>query len=258
MTNRLSAWFRGIPSMLRRLAAIAGAVFLDAIKRKVVYAVGFFAVVLAFSAPSLPSYGVGVDVGVYREVALALTFAASLVLALALAANRIPSEVERRTVYNVVGKPVSRWEYVVGTWIGITAVMGAVIAAFTVVDQLVGLVRYGDAMWRLWEGALAIWLEIGVLTAFAVAVSAVSGAVVVAVATLTFAFAGHSRQPFLVQVPSFPAWLYPSLDAFNVINPVAHGVGYDLAYLLTMKLVFLGWVVALLVLGSLGFARRDL
>lgn len=244
--------------MLRRLAAIAGAVFLDAIKRKVVYAVGFFAVILAFSAPSLPSYGVGVDVGVYREVALALTFAGSLVLALALAANRIPSEVERRTVYNVVAKPVSRWEYVVGTWAGITLVMAAVIGAFTVVDQLVGLVRYGEPMWQLWEGALAIWFETGVLTAFAVAVSAFSGAMVVTVATLTFAFMGHSRQPFLTQVPSFPAWLYPSLDTFNVINPVAHGAGYGWQYALIMKLVFLGWVTALLVIGSLGFARRDL
>jgi ABC-type transport system involved in multi-copper enzyme maturation permease subunit len=244
--------------MLRRLAAIAGAVFLDAVKRKVVYAVGFFAAVLAVSAPSLPSYGVGVDVGVYREVALALTFAASLVLAIALAANRIPSEVERRTVYNVAAKPVSRWEYVVGSWAGITAVMAAVIAAFTVVDQLVGLARYGDPMWQLWQGALAIWLEIGVLTAFAVAVSALSGAVVVTVATLAFAFAGHSRQPFLASMPGFPAWLYPSLDTFNVINPVAHGAGYGIGYLLIMKLAFIGWVTALLVLGSLGFSRRDL
>ena len=244
--------------MMRRLSAIAGAVFLDAIKRKVVYAVGLFAVVLAFSAPSLPSYGVGVDVGVYREVALSLTFAASFVLALALAANRIPSESERRTVYNVIAKPVSRWEYVVGTWVGITAVMGSVIAAFTLVDQLVGLVRYGQPMWQLWEGALAIWMETGVLIAFAVAVSAVTGAMVVTVATITFAFAGHSRQPFLAMVPTFPAWLYPSMDAFNVINPVAHGSGYDLTYAIPMTGVFIGWVVAMLVLGSLGFSRRDL
>jgi ABC-type transport system involved in multi-copper enzyme maturation permease subunit len=244
--------------MIRRLYAIAGAVFLDAIKRKIVYAVLFFAAILAFAAPSLPSYGVGVDVGVYREVALSLTFAAALVLALALSANRIPSEVERRTVYNVVAKPVGRWEYVVGTWIGITAVMGAVIAAFTVVDQLVGLGRYGQPMWELWQGALAIWFETGVLTAFAVAVSALSGAVVVTVAALTFAFIGHSRQPVLEAMPAFPAWLYPSLDSFNVINPVAHGAGYGPVYAGIMALVFLGWVTALLVLGSLGFSRRDL
>jgi Cu-processing system permease protein len=244
--------------MMRRVSAIAGAVFLDAIKRRIVYAVGFFAAILAFSAPSLPSYGVGVDVGVYREVALALTFVAALVLSLALAANRIPSEVERRTVYNVVARPVGRWEYIVGTWIGITVVMAAVIASFTAIDQIVALVRYGQPMWQLWEGALAIWFEIGVLAAFAVAVSAVSGSVVVTVATLTFAFVGHSRQPVLTSFPAFPAWLYPSLDPFNVIDPVAHGSGYGVPYAMLMAAVFAGWVVALLLAGALGFARRDL
>lgn len=244
--------------MIRRVSAIAGAVFLDAIKRRIVYAVGFFAVVLAFAAPSLPSYGVGVDAGVYREVALALTFVAGLVLALALAANRIPSEVERRTVYNVVARPVGRWEYVVGTWVGITAVMAAVIAAFTFIDQAVGLVRYAQPMWQMWEGALAIWFEIGVITALAVVVSAIAGPVVVAVASLAFAFIGHSRQPFLLSNPGFPGWLYPSLDTFNVINPVAHGSGYGWPYALVMLGVFAAWAVALLVLGSLGFGRRDL
>ena len=85
-----------------------------------------------------------------------------------------------------------------------------------------------------------------------------SGAVVVTVATLTFAFIGHSRQPVLTLYPAFPGWLYPSLDSFNVINPVAHGSGIGLAYVGLMALVFVGWVAALLALGSLGFARRDL
>ena len=244
--------------MVTRLRAIAGSVFLDAVKRRVVYVVLLFAAVLAFSAPSLPSYGMGVDPGVYREVALALTFAASFVLALALSANRIPSEIERRTVYNVVAKPVSRWEYLVGTWLGIFAVMAAVVAAFTIVDQLVGLLRYGDPMWIMWQGAGAILLEIGVITAFAVAVSAMTGAVVVAVGTLTFAFIGHSQQPFLASAHWFPAWLYPSLDTFNVINPVAHGSGVTFAYIWVAGIALVGWVGALLVLGTLGFGRRDL
>jgi hypothetical protein len=119
--------------------------------------------------------------------------------------------------------------------------------------MLLGLVLCGFVCWRL--GA-RLWGR--GLAAFAVAVSALSGAVVVTVATLAFAFAGHSRQPFLASMPGFPAWLYPSLDTFNVINPVAHGAGYGIGYLLIMKLAFIGWVTALLVLGSLGFSRRDL
>lgn len=244
--------------MIGRLISIAGAVFMDAVRRRVFYVVVFFGAVLALAIPSLPSYGLGVVVGVYREVALALTFVGALVLTLSLAANRVPGEVEHRTVYNVLAKPVARSDYILGTWLGVAAVAAAAIAGFTVVEQVVGLVRYQDAMWQLWQGALAIWLEMGVLSAFAIAVSTVSGPVVVVVATLTMLFIGHSRDSVVGSAPSLARSLYPSLDAFNVINPVAHGSGIDGTTGVGMLLAFAGWVGVLLILGSLGFERRDL
>lgn len=245
--------------MMRRILAIAGAVFADALRRKVVYAVVFFALALALGVPSLPNYGLGVAAALYREVVLALTFVGALVLTLTLAANRVPSAIERRIVYNVLARPVSRWEYLVGTWLGTFAVVGASIAVFTVVEQGVAMFRYGDVMWRLWEGAFAIWLEMGVVAAFATAVSALTSAVVVAVATLTFLFVAHSRSSLFGEGASGLVYsLYPSMDTFNIINPVAHGTGIGLGYAAGMLLAFVGWTGALLLLGSLAFGRRDL
>jgi Cu-processing system permease protein len=245
--------------MARRIAAIAGAVFSDALRRRVIYAIGLFALALAFGVPSLPNYGLGVAAALYREVVLALTFAGAFVLTLVLASNRIPSEVEHRTVYNVLARPVSRWEYVVGTWLGTFAVVGASIVAFTVVEQGVGLIRYGDPMWRIWEGAFAIWLEMGVIAAFATAVSALTGPVVVSVASIAFVFVAHARSGLFGAEGSGLAYaLYPSLDTFNIINPVAHGSGVGVAYGAGMLLAFAGWAGALLLLGALGFGRRDL
>jgi Cu-processing system permease protein len=197
--------------------------------------------------------------GVYREVALALTFAAGLVLALALAANRVPAEVERRTLYNVLAKPVRRLEYLIGTWLGVIAVMAAVIAGFTVMEQVVGLVRYQDAMWLLWQGAFAIWLELGVVSALTVALSGRTGPIVVVVAALTFLFAGHARDSLLGADGSpMVRAIYPSLDTFNIINPVAHGAGVGIDYLAGMLLAFVGWAGVLLLLGVLAFEGRDL
>jgi ABC-type transport system involved in multi-copper enzyme maturation permease subunit len=244
--------------MIGRLAAIAGAVFMDAVRRRVVYVVVFFGAILAVTIPSLPSYGLGVVEGVYREVALALTFVGALVLTVSIAANRVSGEVERRTVYNVLAKPVARSDYIIGTWLGVAAVSAAAIAGFTVIEQVVAVVRYQDAMWQLWQGALAIWLEMGVVAAIAIAVSALSGPVVVVVATLTVLFIGHARDSVVGSEPSLSRSLFPSLDTFNVINPVAHGTGIGMAELSGMLLAFVGWVGVCLLLGSLGFERRDL
>ncbi len=245
--------------MTRRILSLAGAVFADAIRRRIVIVVVLFAALLALAIPSLPSYGLGVVEGVYREVALALTFVGALVLTLALAANRIPDEIERRTIYNVVSRPVGRWEYLVGTWLGVVAVMAAVIAGFTAIEQVLGLLHYQDPMWRLWQGSLAIWMEMGVVAALCIAVSAVTGPVVVVVSAVALLFIGHSRDSALGAAPStLLKAVYPSLDTFNVINPVAHGTGVDAAYLAGMTLAFVGWCGVLLLLGATVFRRRDL
>ncbi len=244
---------------MQNVLAIAAAVVADALRRKAVYVVAVFAVVLAVMIPQLPTWGMGVVQAVFREVSLALIFVVTLVLTLSLSANRVPGEVEHRTVYNILSKRVHRWQYVVGTWLGIVGVAGGAVVAFAFVTQFVGFLRYGAWMWRLWEGALAIWFEMGVVAAFSLAVSTVTGPVVVVTATLAFMFGAHSRGYLLGDQPTgIAAALYPSLDTFNVINPVAHGSGITLAYAGSMLLVFLGWCGLLLLLGVWLFSRRDL
>ncbi|KAF0209135.1 MAG: type IV pilus bioproteinis protein PilI-like [Actinobacteria bacterium] len=245
--------------MMSRIWPIGVAVITDSLRRKVVYVVLAFAAMLALAIPSLPDYGLGVEGAVFREVALALVYVTGLVIALSLAANRIPAEFERRTVYNVLAKGVSRWEYLVGTWLGIFCVMAGTIAAFTVVEQVVGVVTYGDPMWQLWQGSLAVLLEMGVVTAFAASVSTMAGPVVVVTATLAVVFAGHSRSTLVGGEGALAlSPFYPSFDAFNVVNPVAHGSGVPMLYLLSMIVVFVGFVGLFLSVGVLILSRKDL
>lgn len=242
---------------MRRVIALASAIVSDALRRKLVWVIILFAGLMAAAIPSLPSYGVGVIEAVFREVSLALMYVAAMVVMLALCANRIPSEIERRTVYMILARHVRRWEYVVGTWLGIVLVMAGVIAAFCAITQTVGYIVYGDAMWRLWQGAFALWLETGVFAAFAVAVSTIAGPVIVVVASIVFMFFTHVREGLLGGADSLLWSFYPSTDTFNIINPVAHGSGVSLGYLVTAFGVFLAWVAVLLVLGSVSFHSRD-
>lgn len=238
---------------------IALGVVADSLRRKVVYVVLVFAALLAFAIPSLPDYGLGVESAVFREVALALAYVTALVVTMSLAANRIPAEMERRTVYNVVAKSVSRWEYLVGTWLGMFLVAGGAVAAFTIIEQAIGLITYQEMMWVLWEGALGIWFEMGVVAAFAVAVSAITGPVVVVTATLAALFIGHARSTLLGGEGALALQPFvPSLDAFNVVNPVAHGSGVPPLYLVSMVVVFVGLAGLCLLIGSMLFGRRDL
>jgi len=246
---------------MSKILAIASAVVADAIRRKVVWVVIVFAVFLGLSIPALPSYGMGVQASVFREVAIALMYVGAIVVALALSSTRIPQETERRTVFNVVARDVPRWQYVAGTWLGMFAVLGGVVAACAVATIAIGFFTMpgNEIMWRLFEGAFAVWLEVGVIMAFAVMLSCAFGTVTAVVGALAFTFIGHAVISLLNLPEGTRApWYFPSLDVFNVTNPVALGDGYGLMYALSMVAVFAAWVGLLLIGGSLLFGSRDL
>jgi ABC-type transport system involved in multi-copper enzyme maturation permease subunit len=243
---------------MRRILAISGSVVADAMRRKVLWSVLVVAAIMTLAIPALPSYGLGVVTAIFRQVALAVMYAAAMLVTIALTANRIPGEVERRTVYNVLSKRVGRWEYIVGTWLGIWLVMGLLVLAFLVVDLIFGGVVYRQFMWRLSEGAFGIWLESGVLAAVTLAMSTRFGAATSTLGALVFLFVTHSKSSlFGSGSPGIISALYPSTDIFTVIDPVAHGSGVGIATLALMAAAFVGWAAVLLGIAVLVFQRRD-
>ncbi|PKQ16173.1 MAG: hypothetical protein CVT67_06140 [Actinobacteria bacterium HGW-Actinobacteria-7] len=243
---------------MNKVLAIGSAVVADAIRRKVVWVVVVFAALLAFAIPTLPSYGVGVVEGVYKEVVIALMFAAAFVVTLALAATRIPSEVERRTVFNVLSRDVRRWQYLLGTWFGIVVVSGAALVALTAISVAAAAVVYHAALIELFAATFAVWLEMGVISAFAIMMSTRMGSVTSIVGATAFAFIGHSLGSLFAGASGVPRWYVPSLDVFNVIDPVAYGTGYGIGYALGMVGAFLAWSALLMLIATVMFEGRDL
>lgn len=244
---------------MSRVLTIARAVFLDSIRRRVLLVVLVFAAIMVGLIPSLPDYGLGVEAAVYGEISLAVTFATALVVVVGLAVTRIPSEVDRRTLYTVLARPVARWEYLAGTWLGTFMTAGMLVVAFTLIGQVVALRTYGQPMWLLWLGAAGILLELGVIAAFAHAVSTLVSPITTIVASIAFVFLGHSRATLLGEEGALALQaFYPSLDAFNVVAPVTHGSGVPPLYLLSMVVVFIGFVGLLLVVGTVMFRGRDI
>lgn len=245
--------------MMDRLLAITSAVVADAVRRKVVWIVLVFAGLLALAIPSLPSYGVGVPGSVYREVAIALMFVAGLTVGLSLSAGRIPAEIERRTVFTVLARDIARWQYLAATWLGVFAVVGIVVGIYTVVAVAIGTVVYSQPMLMLAQAGLAVWLEVGVVSALTIALSTRFGVVTNVLGALAFVFIGHSVGSLVAPGEgASPPWWLPSLDVFNVVNPVAHGSGYGPLYGLAMIGAFAAWSALLLLAGSAVFANRDL
>ncbi|HSK46552.1 MAG TPA: hypothetical protein VLA05_00935 [Coriobacteriia bacterium] len=237
--------------------AMVQAVIADAVRRRVIWVVLVFAALLALAVPSLPSYGDAVVSSVYREVTQSLMFVAALVVGLTLSATRVPNEVERRTVFSILARDVRRWQYVTATWVGIFAVTGVVLAAFAVISVVAGYFLYQEVMLVLFVGALAVWLEAGVVMALTVLLSTRFSPVTSIVGALAFLFVGHTWAGLLIPDASAQWWV-PSLEVFNVISAVAHGSGVSFAYTVSMLVAFFAWAALLLLGAAVSFGGRDL
>ena len=191
-----------------------------------------------------------------------------LLTVLLVGTSLVAKEIERRTIYNLLSRPLARPAYLVGKWAGLSAALAVV--AFALGLALSGVLAFrGEPRFALpvLQATYFATLELSVVTSLAVLFSALSTPVLSALYTLGFVLAGQwssDLRTFAVKLPAElrpllegAANLLPNLPIFNVRGAAAAGefasaghLGLASAY----ALVYIGCVLAL---ASAAFESRD-
>jgi len=121
---------------VRRIAAVARNTFREAARNKILYSLLFFALGLIISALALGQLSVHEDRRMIRDVGLFGVDVFSVLIAIFVGVNLLYKELALKTVYTILPKPIARWEFVLGKWLGVMAtlvaqivIMGLVLAA---------------------------------------------------------------------------------------------------------------------------------
>lgn len=256
-----------------KLLTVARGVVQDALHRKVFYAVLAFTVILILLVPMLPTADVGVQLDLAREAALGLTSIMAFLLAVILAASTLPREMERRTIYNVLSRPVSRRGYYLGKFLGLLVVLALSLAVtYIVVLAFVGA-KFGVFSPGLAKAFFTIFLEASVLASVTMLASVYLSPLVCVLLTGLFYVICHVKGDFLYRTmtdsgnPAFLRgaagffyYLLPNLERLNINETVAHGervfrVGaVELLLLLGLAAAF---TAVFLALGVYAFQGRD-
>jgi len=104
---------------MRAIAIIAGGVFRDSIRDRIAYGLVFFAVLLMASSFLLAQLTAGQDVKIIKDLGLASASAIGLFIATFFGIGLVTKEVERRSIYSLISKPVTRTQFVVGKYLGL-------------------------------------------------------------------------------------------------------------------------------------------
>jgi ABC-type Na+ efflux pump permease subunit len=102
-----------------RIAAIAGNTLTDLMRLKVFYVLLFFALLLIGSSSFLVRLTFQQEFQVLKDIALGAMSIFTSVLAVVATARLIPQDLEDRTIYTILAKPVPRSEYLFGKLLGV-------------------------------------------------------------------------------------------------------------------------------------------
>ena len=254
---------------MTRVLAIAANTYREAIRNRVLYVVLAFAAFFLLACRFLGSISVGQDVRIIKDMGLAAISLFSVLIAILVGTNIVFQEIERRTIYTILSKPVRRTEFVLGKYLGLCAtlvtVAGAMSLLFAAQVQWAG----GGMSWPLVVAIAMSLLELFVITSVAVLLSSIASPLLSAVFTFCFYVIGHTIRNILALLPYIESvtvrkllsvlyFVLPNLDDFNVHSEVVHGLplpwetmGYAAAYGIV-------YIAAMLTFASMALGRRDL
>lgn len=254
---------------MARIHAIAANTFREAIRNKLLYLLVGFSIVLIGAGVLLATLSYVQVSEILQDVGLAAIRLFGAGIAMFVGAGLVHGEIDRRTIYTILSKPVSRAEFLVGKWAGLTFTVWLQLllmaVAFAAVSALAG------APIRLEHGAAIalVGLELMVLVAIATLFSCLTTPMLASSYTFGLWLIGHlSRDLYLLgqqseqsSVLRVTGWLYAVLPDFEVFNKTLEAVyglpirGHELVF---AGLYAAGYSAVVLLLASSIFARRDL
>jgi len=257
--------------MSARLVHIAANTFREAVRDRVLYNLIAFALLLSGAAILVGQISIEIERLVVINLGLTAVSLFGVVIAIFIGIGLVSKEIEKRTLYTVLSRPVRRWEFIVGKFFGLAGTLAVntffmaigVFAAllyvshkFTRPDALILLALYFIVLEFLIVCSLALLFS-SFSSPLLSAVFAFSLFVVGSFADDLRGFAGMARG-LTGWLASGAAYLLPNFSAFNVIGSVAHGQPVPAQLVLHNTLYALFYTAMALSGAVLIFERRNL
>jgi ABC-type Na+ efflux pump permease subunit len=117
--------------MIARVCAITGNTLTDLTRQKVFYFLLIFALILIGSSVVLARFTFQQEFQILKDVSLGAMSIFTSLLAILATARLIPQEIEDRTIYTILAKPVPRFEYVLGKLLGVLLLLAISMIAMS-------------------------------------------------------------------------------------------------------------------------------
>src|SRR5258706_4323506 len=223
--------------MMHRLRFIAENTFREAVRDRVLYNLIAFALLLVATTPLFGKISIGLERIVLINLGLSAITIFGVVVAIFIGIGLVSKEIDKRTLYTVLARPVRRWEFILGKYLGLAATLA--VNTFFMCLGLFGALLFvthklNRADLPVLTAVYFILLEFLIVTAIAILFSTFSTPIF----STLFSFAMFVVGSFADDLRGFAgmtegatsfftkalAYGVPNFSAMNVVSRAAHGM----------------------------------
>lgn len=257
------------PGVLKTVSVIARNTFREAVRDRILYNLVLFVLLITASAIFLGELTAGHEARMIVNLGLSALLLFGAFISIFVGVSLVSKEIEKRTVYAIFSKPVSRGEFIVGKYLGLclTLLVNVVIMGVGVSLALL-FVKGGSLAFTIWGTILLIYFELIIVTAAAILFSSFSSPALSALLTFFVFIIGHFSAALRELAGSagsssaklaFDAVYYvlPNLSHFEFIRNAAYGDIPSAAMLAGTGAYAVVYSIVLLTITVLVFSRRN-
>jgi len=257
--------------MITRIAAIASNTFREAIRDRVLYNLILFVLLLVGSAVLFGQISIGIERIVVINLSLTSISVFGVLIAIFIGIGLVSKEIEKKTLYTVLARPVRRWEFIIGKFSGLVQTL-VVNTLFMTVGFYAALLYVSHGLGKTdlipLTAIYFIILEFVIMVSLALLFSSFSTPILSAILSFgmfvigtfaedlrNFAVIAHGPMRWLLTAA---AYIVPNFASLNVITSVAHDQPVSLALAMQNTVYALLYTAAVLCGSVLIFERRNL
>ncbi|NCS23112.1 MAG: ABC transporter permease [Microcystis aeruginosa BS13-02] len=252
-----------------RIWAIAANGFREVIRDRILYFIGFFALLMAFAWRLLPEIAVGTHEKIFLDLGLAAIGLLGVIVAVFVGTGLINKEIDKKTILVLIPKPLSRAEFILGKHLGLSGVLAVMLGVMLVIYLLMLLgMKVSFQVLPLIVSVFYLGLELILIAAVAIAFGVFTSSILATLMTFGVYLMGHiskdliqlgiiSKNPNILAITKNIYLILPDLERLNFRNEAVYGLLPSADVLIANALYSLVYTGLLLGISILIFSRRQ-
>jgi len=253
-----------------RLFSIALNTFKESIRNKILIGVLLFSVLIIISTMVLVQLTIGQWMKITVDIGMGAISLFGNLMAIFLGINLVAREIDRKTVYTIVSKPIKRYEFILSKYLGLilTILINVVLMLIVLIIILKFYVKYDIPFIGIFQSFYLLILEFMIISAIAIFFSTFSTPIMSATFSLTLWFIGHllsdlkfwseksENEAFKLMINTI-YYILPDLELLNLKSNIVYQITADANYIMWVSSYALLYSLMILIFSILIFEQRD-